>query len=197
MKRIFSAIIFSTGLLAASAPFANTLYAGQSLQQGGVISSANGSYYLVLQPGDGNLVVYRTWDNAPIWATNKPGGQVAKMQEDRNFVVYKAGGVTAGYAIWYSHTDRPVWDTQTKLVVRNDGSLYLFGAGNRVVWSSPNDPANPYGSESSEYFAICLRPGTRYQSDSVQAAQNYTEIKQRIGMLINAGGALGECDRTY
>jgi hypothetical protein len=197
MKRTFSAIIVSTILLASSAHSANTLSANQSLQPGQVLTSLNGAYFITLQSSDGNLVVYRTSDSVPIWSAYTSGGKIAVMQGDRNFVVYKAGGTTSGYAIWSSNTARPVSDTQTRLVVRNDGSLYLFGASNQVVWSTPNDPANQYGSESSEIFALCFRPGTNYQSPSTYAARNYADAKRYAGLFVNDGAKLGECDRTY
>lgn len=192
MKRTLSAIIVGTSLFAASA-HAGGLGANQALQPGQTVYSANGLYFLTLQATDGNLVVYRARDNVPIWATNKTGGKLAIMQADRNFVVYKAGGTTSQYAIWLSNTNRPLFDSNTRVIVRNDGSLYLFGNLNQVVWSTPNDPTNQYGSESSEVFALCLRPGTSYQLDRTYIARNYAEAKRYADSFVNDGAKLGEC----
>jgi len=68
---------------------ADRLNPGERLELGQHLESPNGKYQLRMQ-ADGNLVLYRMPENAPIWNSNswnKPTKH-AIMQEDGNFVVY-------------------------------------------------------------------------------------------------------------
>jgi hypothetical protein len=60
--------------------------------------------FLVLQRGDGNLVLY-DGQRKPLWATNRyensPGVRTLVMQDDGNLVLYKEGDQ---YAVWASGT---------------------------------------------------------------------------------------------
>lgn len=184
-------------LLAASlvSTFADaSLYAGQSITPGNSIYSSNGSYRLILQGGDGNLVLYRNADTVAVWSAYTYGGVNAKMQEDRNFVVYSNGGNLPEYALWSSNTYKNVWDTQTYLEVRNDGSLYLW-ADTVVIWATPPDPSLnvlPTGPANIP-FAACARPGTRYQSAINVLANNYVDAVHRASLYVNDGVTIGQC----
>ncbi len=96
--------------------------------------------FLVMQR-DGNLVMYRKRDGAPIWASRTAGnpGAYAVMQGDGNFVVYrKGGGPGTGDALWSSGT----WgNSGACAVMQDDGNLVVYrkngapGAGG-ALWAS-------------------------------------------------------------
>jgi hypothetical protein len=80
----------------------DTLPPGAELTRGRGLGSQNNRSHLDMQQ-DGNLVLYRTDDNKPIWHSNtwysflgSPGGVNAIMQTDGNFVVYSYEGT----ALW-------------------------------------------------------------------------------------------------
>ncbi|QRN94998.1 hypothetical protein JRI60_38800 [Archangium violaceum] len=133
LMTLLAVSLFSTGAEAAS-----TLSANQALNPGEQLVSANGAYILTLQATDGNLVVYRLADMKAIWATNVPGGTVAYMQQDRNFVVYK-NSTTATSAIWASNTGGNVLDTGVYLIIKDNGSLAIITSGGQTIWSTTGD----------------------------------------------------------
>lgn len=195
MKKTIIMFAAATMFLANSAQ-AQSLTAGQSLYQGQSIFSSNGTYKLTLQAGDGNLVLFRVADYVAIWSAYTYGGTSAKMQEDRNFVVYRNGGVAPPYDIWSSNTHKSVWDTGTRLEVRNDGSLYLYKKENNfeyVIWATPADPAMANFSFGDVFFAACQRPGTKWQSSFALKAGSYSAAQQLAALYNNDGVALFEC----
>lgn len=107
----------------------DTLFPGQSLRAGELLSSPDRSFDLVMQP-DGNFVEYHggTTTNA-IWnsqTVGHPGSQVT-MQSDGNLVVYDTAGT-------------PVWNTETAgmgaalLRIQNDSNVVVY-AGRRALWN--------------------------------------------------------------
>ena len=94
--------------LAMSLSYITNLNPGESLVRNSQLISPNGRFHLDMQQ-DGNLVLYRTDDNKPIWHTDTRarvlgthrGGDYAIMQKDGNLVVYS---VDFG-AIWDSKTN--------------------------------------------------------------------------------------------
>jgi hypothetical protein len=101
------------------------LSAGATLQPGAYLWSPNKQYMLVMQPADGNLVIYGP--SAAVWAWDTAGhpGARAVMQEDGNFVVY--AGSTA--LRWSS--------TQTRgahLRMQDDSNLVVYD-GATALWS--------------------------------------------------------------
>jgi hypothetical protein len=85
---------------------------------------------LVMQ-GDGNLVLYRTQNSQPLWASNTAGQPVvtAEMQGDGNFVAY----TSAGAAPWATGTDG---NPGASVVVQDDGNLVVYNASNNPLWAS-------------------------------------------------------------
>ncbi|MDA8230629.1 MAG: hypothetical protein M0006_04740 [Magnetospirillum sp.] len=103
----------------------NILTPGQQLLPGQAISSTNNGYELILQ-NDGNLVLYRTIDMKPLWATGTDGKAIQRaiMQGDGNFVLYFYNGSPA----WASGTNgKP----GSYLIMQDDGNAVIY-------W--PNDP---------------------------------------------------------
>ncbi|WP_141204627.1 hypothetical protein [Streptomyces griseorubiginosus] len=105
------------------------LNADQRLAVGEELSSGNGRVRLVMQ-GDGNLVLYRTDDGAPLWAsgTSQPATR-AVMQQDGNLVLY-------------TDDEKPLWATDTDgnpgawTVLQDDGNLVLYSASGGALWAS-------------------------------------------------------------
>lgn len=118
----------------------NTLKAGENLNKGQRITSANGQYYLFMQE-DGNLCIYKTADNGFVWASMAYGfqGATLKMQTDGNLVVYDGSNA----AKWSSKT-HPAYDTKfsnnlnvpVKVVLEDTGKLVLYNAAGSAMWSS-------------------------------------------------------------
>lgn len=84
------------------------------------IISSDGRFRLTMQD-DGNLVVYRTHDNHPLWATGTQGSDVhrAEMQTDGNLVLYHVNNAPA----WASNT---AGKRNSTLVMQNDGNLVIY-----------------------------------------------------------------------
>ncbi len=81
--------------------------------------------------GDGNLVLYRLFDNKAIWASNtagNPGSRVA-MQTDGNLVVYSA----ANKALWSSRT---AGNSGAYLVMQDDANAVVYSAAAKALWAS-------------------------------------------------------------
>lgn len=103
---------------------AHTLKPGERLKPGDFLTSKNGRYLLANQGDDGNVVVYRTRDMTPIWATGTavPGSSL-DWQGDGNLVTYGPDG-------------RPIWASDTvgwplaggTLVLDDDGAVRLVAA---------------------------------------------------------------------
>jgi hypothetical protein len=123
-----AAITFSTGALAA-----DTLMAGNSLAPGQSLVSRNGIYVLIMQPDDGNLVLYyRSGGRAFIggFSTNQAGANAyAHMQADGNFVVYRSNQTP----FWASNTGGRPYNPSYQLLLTDAGSLSIHdGAGNEI-----------------------------------------------------------------
>ena len=106
----------------------SVLSPNQSLLRGQSLISANGRYRLDMQE-DGNLVLYRTQDGHPLWASGTNGHAVSRciMQSDGNLVIYGFPG-----AIWATGTNgKP----NSFLVVQDDGNLVIYEP-NAPVWAS-------------------------------------------------------------
>lgn len=73
MKSSIRTAVFCTlvavSLSTLAKEYSISLSANTGLQSGDALYSSNKKYVLTLQAGDGNLVVYRTADMKPIWAT--------------------------------------------------------------------------------------------------------------------------------
>ena len=175
--------------LAANFAAAGSLTAGQGLTPGQELNSDDGRYMLVLQGGDGNLVVYRKADMAPLWATYKFGGTWAVVQADHNFVVYAANGAGGQTAIWDAKTARAgVVDYGTRLTMGNDGYLRLTDGSNRQLWTTAPrlPPPDPCGNKAQpEVRTVCARAGT--------VAQFQTAIPVCPRAAVPEGYTAGSC----
>ncbi|MFE6403500.1 NBR1-Ig-like domain-containing protein [Streptomyces alboflavus] len=106
------------------------LLASQRLDVGDELASLNGRIRLVMQ-GDGNLVLHRTDDGVPLWASDTWQQPVTRavMQHDGNFVLY-------------SEENKPYWATDTDgnpgsfLVAQDDGNLVLYAGSGAPLWAS-------------------------------------------------------------
>ncbi|MFG1604998.1 hypothetical protein [Actinoplanes sp. NPDC049265] len=116
----------------SSAPSASgsTMRPDQVLNSNGTLLSVNGRFRLTYQD-DTNLVLYRTTDDKPLWATGvRPGGVGACiMQADGNLVLYNA----TGKAVWASNTNG---NPGSRLTVRDDGDVVVTRRDGAVIWSS-------------------------------------------------------------
>jgi hypothetical protein len=139
--------------LAMSLSYITNLNPGESLIKGSQIKSPNGRFHLDMQQ-DGNLVLYRTDDNKPIWHTDtwaRPfgshsGGITAKMQKDGNFVVN-------------SYEYASIWDSKTNgrgenyIVLQDDGNLVIYSVGTvNAQWASGTDWADMARSKKATYL---------------------------------------------
>lgn len=106
----------------------NNLQPGQQLNQGELIRSEDGRFYLILQT-DGNLVLY--YYNVALWNTGTYGNSSinrAVMQTDGNFVLYDVNNV----AHWNSETYR---FPGGYVILQNDGNLVVY-QGSVARWNS-------------------------------------------------------------
>ncbi len=116
----------------------NILPINQVLIGDWALHSSNGQYGLIMQKGDGNLVLYK--GGQAIWASQTQGyvGAWLNMQPDGNLVVY-------------SQSNTPLWNTHTGgsgakyLAVQDDGNLVLYDNSGAVYWASQTN-TNPGGS---------------------------------------------------
>lgn len=116
----------------------SALAAGQHLLPGDTLESPNKRYQLRFQAHDGNVVLYRVADNAPLWHTathvaaeDQEFVRRFAMQADGNLVAYTA----QDYARWASHTNSTDY-AHARLQLQNDGNLVIYTPADRSVWSS-------------------------------------------------------------
>jgi hypothetical protein len=111
---------------------------GEVLNPGQSICSADGRFDLIYQ-GDGNLVLYRVRDWAPLWASNTAGqpAEVCIMQGDGNLVLYDGDA-------------KPLWASNTAgsagswLIVQDDGNVVIYRPDYTPVWATNTvQPAPP------------------------------------------------------
>jgi len=109
---------------------ANALGVDEQLAAGESRTSDNGGYRLDMQ-ADGNLVLYRTGDTAPLWASQTAGrgGTRAVMQGDGNLVIYGDGD---GDAVWASQT---AGHQGASLAVQDDGNVVIYASG-APLWAT-------------------------------------------------------------
>lgn len=117
---VFSWTYNATGGLASALPNSAYYFNGYLLSRTHLVSQ-NGCYTLWMQE-DGNLVAYRTTDNAVVWASNSEGhgNSAAVLQSDGNFVVYQTATIAA---TWSSVTNGY---QGRALIMQNDGNIVLY-----------------------------------------------------------------------
>ncbi|MGW4528749.1 CHAP domain-containing protein [Amycolatopsis sp. NPDC004378] len=126
--------LFVPGVVGLAHADSCSMTAGQQLNRGQELRSADQRYKLVFQ-GDANLVEYDTQTNAALWASNttSTGADRFVLQNDRNLVLY-AGST----AVWASNTS-----SGDCLIVQNDGNVVLYQGGS-FQWA--NAGTAQYGS---------------------------------------------------
>ncbi len=106
------------------------LLPGQRLYSGGVMHSIDGSYRLIVQPTDGNVVVYRN-DNAYKWdsTTYNPGNPhiIFEFAEDGNV------HASTDYSYGCRSGPRP---GANRLIMQHDGNLVAYDAANQAKWAT-------------------------------------------------------------
>jgi hypothetical protein len=151
---------------------------GELLSPDQPISSANGKYRLVYQ-SDGNLVLYRNSDGAPLWASNTHGTPVGAciMQGDGNLVLYQANAAP----IWSSGT----WQhPASRLVVQDDGNVVIYRPDNVPVWATNTvQPVLPSGTVAQ---GDDMKPGELLSPDQAISSANgqYRFVYQSDGNLV-------------
>jgi hypothetical protein len=121
--------VWSTNTWLPAGPVAqgDDMQAGEVMNPGQSIGSANGRYSLVYQ-GDGNLVLY---DGSALWTSGtdgRPAG-VCMMQGDGNLVLYARGGE----ALWDSGTSQ---HGGSGLIVQDDGNVVIYAPDGTAVWAT-------------------------------------------------------------
>lgn len=174
-----SLVAVSLGTLAKE--YSTSLSANTGLHPGDALYSSNKKYVLTLQAGDGNLVVYRTADMKPIWATYAYNGKFAVVQPDGNFVVYDTA-VTPALAVWNSGTWTTATTNDVHLYIEDRGALVLKRDG-VATWATPSDRSCP-GGGNIQFFPICITNGSLRWTESVPVctwaeALEYGEQKGR------------------
>ena len=118
------ALIYAIGFMA-------DLSAKDRLMPGEYMHSAHGCFRLAMQH-DGNLVIYKNWNNQAIWSTktDNTATNFAFMQNDGNFVTYTYNGTST-------------WNTRTQnhegawVVLQDDGNLVVYAWNSlRSLWAS-------------------------------------------------------------
>src|SRR5215831_18907840 len=142
----------------------DTLGPGEQLQLNQTLQSANGAYTLVMQ-GDGDLVLYSGWPQAPIahWTSVTAGlppdqrPVYAEMQADGNFVLYDS----SRRAPWASNT---AGHPGARITLQDDRNLVLYDATGAALWATGTDIAQPddYGK-----LYLTLRRGLLAGHDTV------------------------------
>jgi serine protease len=128
-------VLWSTGTCCHAAPPpsatlpGNTIGFGQSIHLGQKLTSPNGTYTLVLQDFDGNLVLYKNGTQA-LWAFGARQDSWFTVQTDGNMVAYKS----EGGATWASNTQGK---GQGTLTLQDDGNLVLYrNSDHGVIWAT-------------------------------------------------------------
>ena len=117
------------------------LDANQQLNINDKLVAENNRTTLIMQ-GDGNLVLYRTFDSVALWSSNTPGKPVthAVMQADGNFVCYDDNGI--------AYFSTGTGQRGSSIILQDDGNLVVYGPpGVETYWTSNTaqnwDLANP------------------------------------------------------
>jgi hypothetical protein len=124
-------------------PAPNKLGPNEYLDAGRHLKSENGKYYALMQ-ADGNLVLGRTSDGRPLWASGTEGkGAVrAIMQSDGNFVLYTGSKAP----VWATNTVKKSPGLTPGLAMQNDGNLVVHHSG-KPVWATGTAEAQRAAAE--------------------------------------------------
>ena len=131
---------------------ANQLAPGQQLTENNQLQTGDAAGELIMQ-GDGNLVLYRSADHKPLWATgtNGTGATYAEMQTDGNLVVYDPNR----HAFWATDTNG---HPGASLTSQDTGDI-VVGENGQILWHSntavlngapPNAPTFPLNAATGD-----------------------------------------------
>jgi hypothetical protein len=148
------------------------LTADQTIQADDYIMSPNGQSVLHVET-NGNLVLYRNFNNVP-WSSHSSGTPLQLvMQADGNLVLYNTGGGP----IWYTGTGG---NPGAKLVMQDDGNMVLYSSGGAVLWSSASPVPNYQTYVNDGQYG-----GEMYAFQKIQSADGrYTLTMQKDGNLV-------------
>ncbi len=105
------------------------LQPGSTLSGNQSVTSCDGRFTLVMQQGDGNLVLYQNGVGA-LWANYVFGsGHALTMQYDGNLVVYNG----AQQAVWHTST---YGHNGSYLAVQNDGNVVVYSPTGQALWNT-------------------------------------------------------------
>ena len=192
LQFLFVSVLSSSAFAQAGT---NTIDAGAKLLEGQRLISANKSYYLTMQ-ADGNLCVYSS-SNQFVWCSMIyfGKGSYVSMQADGNLVVYDG-------------KNNPVWNTMTqafydskyataewkavRAVLEDNGTLSLYTAANKKVWSSNDNPAPPVVSPGVGFTGPVVKKDLRIiLPGSSKAAETTVEINNRGEVFYHGDMKLG------
>lgn len=122
----------------------DVLASGGTLLPGAFLISPDKRFTLLMQNGDGNLVLYEGPNGLWTFGTNGHPGARATMQADGNFVVY-----AGSRAINFTGTGRP----GSHLRLQSDSNLVVY-SGSTAVWSRRD------GLINDDLFAFPLGDGS-------------------------------------
>lgn len=184
-KIIFLQFLFLSVL--SSSAFAqagtNTIDAGAKLLEGQRLISANNSYYLTMQT-DGNLCIY-TSNNQFVWCSMLylGKGSYLIMQADGNLEVYNGNNNLVWNTMTKAYYD-PKYATAewkaVRAVLDDNGTLSLYTAANKKVWSSNNKQAPPVVSPGVGFTGQTVKKDLKITlPGSSKAADITVEINNR------------------
>jgi len=147
----------------------DTLNVGDELGLGQSLQS--GAYTLTLQ-NDGNLVLSEP--GGVVWATNthEQGVNRAVLQQDGNFVLYKADGAGA----WSTRTNGK--GEVARLILQPDRNLVMYGADGSAMWSSGTMTDTPIAA--GEPAAAPVAEQMAAQTYTVEAGDTLWSIAERF-----------------
>ncbi len=176
---------------------------GAKLAEGQRFYSENKSHYMVVQPEDGNFCIYTSNDGF-VWCSMATGGSGSylTMQADGNLVVYNVD-------------NQPVWSTETqgyydpkynspdwkpvRAVLENNGTLGMYTAANRKVWSSTEGkidapvPAAP-AAAATQQMPVEGYGGDHAEKEQLNIKLPMSKTQQKIEVEIVDGLVIFESD---
>lgn len=134
---------------------ANQLAPGQQLAENNQLQTGDGAGDLIMQ-GDGNLVLYRSADHKPLWATgtNGTGATYAEMQTDGNLVVYDPNR----HAFWATGTNG---HPGASLTLEDTGDI-VVGENGQTLWHSNTAVLNGAAPPNAPTFPLKAATGDNH-----------------------------------
>lgn len=173
----------------------NTISAGAKLTEGQRLISNNKNYYLAMQ-ADGNLCIY-TSSNTFVWCSMLylGKGSYVTMQTDGNLVVYNGKNETAWNSMTQAFYD-PKYATAewkpVRAVLEDNGTLSLYTASNKNVWSSADKKPQPVVNPGVGFTGPSVKKKLSIKLPGSNAPSNYTvEINNRGEVFYNGDVNLG------